>query len=71
MSGFLKSPNSDISCLIVKPHDPPRSSSINPTMRSHFKGIHDVINEEADVEEMLQHIKALTKENKALKEANR
>jgi hypothetical protein len=55
----------------VKPHNPPRSSSINPTVRSHFKGIHDVINEEADIEEMLQHIKALTKENKALKEANR
>lgn len=71
MSGFLKSPNTDISCLSVKPHDPPRSSSVNPIIRGHFRGTQETINEEADVDEMLQRIEALAKENKALKVANR
>ena len=61
MSGFLKSPNAEVSGMCAA----------NPTSQHNYWTVQEAINEEGDVEEMMQTIDMLTRENKALKESNR
>lgn len=71
MSGFLKSSHSEVSYLSARAPEAARSSSVNPIKQPQFQIVHDQINEEADIEELMSKIEILSKENKSLKEANR
>lgn len=71
MSGFLRTPQIELSRASVKHAESGRSSSLNPPVRSQFHVVQETANEDADTDELLKRIDALAKENKSLKEANR
>ena len=70
MSGFLKTPQNNLSCISTKPQVAVRSSSVNP-MPHLFTSVQEEIQEDYDVEELLGKIEMLTKENQSLKDSNR
>ena len=66
MSGFIKTPQMEISRASMRNPDPQRSSSLNPSLRNQFYVVQESQNEDNDVDELLTRIDSLTKENKVI-----